>query len=372
MVIGVPREIKKYEYRVALTPAGARALRESGHRILIEKGAGEGSGFSDEEFANMGAEIITEKRKLFEEAEFIVKVKEPLPEEYDLFHEEQILFTYLHLAADKNLTQALLKAKVIGIAYETVQENNNYLPLLAPMSEIAGRVAPVVGAFYLGKHSGGSGKFIGGVPGVHPARVTILGGGTVGLNAAKMAAGMRANVTILEIKPERMRYLDDIMPPNVTTLMSNAYMLEKILPHTDLLIGAVLIPGAKAPCLVTKEMLKLMREGSVIVDVAVDQGGCIETTRPTTHDDPIYEIEGIIHYCVANIPGAYPQTSTFALTNATFPYILMIANKGYKRALIENSALRKGLNVINGMIVRKEIAKAHNLSCTSSEEILDS
>ncbi len=368
MVIGIPKETKKGEFRVAATPAGVKALCDAGHRVLVEKGAGEGSGFSDEKFKKSGAEIIQDKRKLFDDAKLILKVKEPLPEEYHLFHEEQILFIYLHLAADKSLTEALLKAKVVGIAYETVQKDDGYLPLLAPMSEIAGRVAPLVGSFYLAKCQGGMGKFIGGVPGVPPAKVVIIGGGTVGANAAKIAAGMRAQVTILDVNVERMRYLDDIMPSNVVTLMSNSYNLEKILPDTDLLIGAVLIPGAKAPCLVKKDMLKLMPSGSVIVDAAVDQGGCMETTRPTTHDDPIFDVDGVIHYCVANMPGAYPKTSTLALTNVTLPYVLKIANKGYKDTLRKDPALLRGLNTIGGKLTCKRVAEVHHLPFISSEE----
>jgi alanine dehydrogenase len=348
-----------------------RALSERGHRVLVEKGAGEGSGFSYEELQKAGAEIVEEKSRLFDNAELILKVKEPLPEEYGLFHEGQVLFTFLHLAANENLTEALLKVKVAGIAYETVQKDSGYLPLLAPMSEIAGRISPLVGSFYLAKHKGGSGKFIAGVPGVPPARVAILGGGTVGMNAAKIAAGMRAQTIILDINPKRMKYLDDIMPSNVTTLMSNSYNLEKILPDTDLLIGAVLIPGAKAPRLVTREMLKLMSKGSVIVDVAVDQGGCVETTHFTTQDNPVFEVDGVIHYCVTNMPSAYPQTSTLALTNVTFSYVLKIANKGYKNALREDPALARGLNVINGKLTCKEVAEAHNLPFFSIEEALN-
>jgi len=371
MNIGVPKEIKKAEFRVAVTPAGVKALCDAGHRVLVEKEAGEGSGFLDEGFKKAGAEIIGDKKKLFDEAELILKVKEPLPEEYELFQERQVLFTYLHLAADKSLTEALLKSKIVGIAYETVQRDDDFLPLLAPMSEIAGRIAPLVGSFYLAKHKGGMGKFIGGVPGVSPVKVVIIGGGIVGMNAAKIAAGMRAQVTILDVNVERMRYLDDIMPSNVTTLMSNSYNLEKILPDTDLLIGAVLIPGAKAPFLVKRKMLQLTSEGSVIVDVAVDQGGCVETTHPTTQDNPVFEVDGVIHYCVANMPGAYPQTSTFALTNMTIPYVLKIANKGYKDALREDPTLARGLNVINGKLTCRAVAEAHNLPFLSIGKALN-
>ena len=371
MLIGIPKETKKAEFRVAATPAGVGALKEAKHRVFVERGAGEGSGFSDEEFKKAGAEIIEDKKRLFDDVELILKVKEPLPQEYELFHEGQVLFTYLHLAADKALTEALLKSKVVGIAYETVQKDDGCLPLLVPMSEMAGRISPLVGSFYLARHKGGSGKFIGGVPGVPPAKVVIIGGGTVGMNAAKMAAGMRAQTVILDINPERMRYLDDIMPPNVTTLMSNFYSLEKILPDTDLLIGAVLIPGAKAPRLVTRKMLKLMKEGSVIVDVAVDQGGCVETTHPTTQDDPVFEVDGVVHYCVANIPGVYPRTSTLALTNVTLPYTLRIANKGYKDALREDPALARGLNLMNSKLTCRKVAEAHNLPFFSIEEALN-
>jgi len=343
MLIGIPKEIKKAKFRVAATPAGVRALCEAGHKVLVEKGAGEGSGFSDEGFKKAGAEIIGDKKRLFDDAELILKVKEPLPEEYDLFHEGHVLFTYLHLAADKRLMEALLKAKIVGIAYETVQKDDSSLPLFAPMSEIAGRIAPLVGSFYLARHKSGSGKFIGGVPGVSPARVVIIGGGTVGMNAAKIAAGLRARVTILDINTQRMRYLDDVMPLNVTTLISNSYNLEKILPQTDLLIGAVLIPGVKTPCLGKRDVLKLMKKGSVIVDVAVDQGGCAETTHPTTQDNPVFEVDGVIHYCVANMPGAYPETSTL------------------KDVLREDLALARGLNVINGKLTRKEVAEACSL-----------
>ncbi len=371
MFIGIPKEIKKAEFRVAVTPAGVKALKEAGHKVFVEKEIGEGSGFCDEEFKKSGAEIVEDKGKLFDEAELILKVKEPLPEEYEFFHKGQILFTFLHLAANKALTEALLRLKVVGIAYETVQRADGFMPLLAPMSEIAGRIAPLVGAFYLAKHKGGMGKFIAGVPGVSPASVVIIGGGTVGMNAAKIAAGMGAKVTILDVNVERMRYLDDIMPSNVITLMSNFYNLEKTLPDTDLLIGAVLIPGARTPCVVTKKTLQLMREGSVIVDVAVDQGGCVETTHPTTQDDPVFKVEGVLHYCVTNIPGMYPQTSTLALTNVTLPYLLKIANRGYKDALTKDPILFRGLNVINGKLTCRKVAEVHNLPFFSPEEVLN-
>jgi len=370
MIIGIPKEIKKAEYRVAATPACVRTLLEEGHKVIVETKAGEASGFFNEEFRKVGAEIIDDRKKLFKGADLILKVKEPLPEEYYLFHEGQILFTYLHLAADEDLTRALLKAKIVAFGYETVQKNDGSLPLLAPMSEIAGRISPLVGSFYLSKYTGGCGKFIGGVPGVLPAKVTIIGGGTVGINAAKIAAGMRAQVTILEVNVERMRYLDDIMPSNVTTLMCNSHNLEQTLPDTDLLIGAVLVPGARAPHVVTRKMVPLMKEGSVIVDVAVDQGGCVETTHPTTQDEPIFKMEGVIHYCVTNMPGVYPQTSTLALTNVTLSYVLEIANEGYKAALEKDSTLARGANIILGKLVSREVATAHHLPFSSIEESL--
>ncbi len=371
MVIGIPKEIKNGEFRVAATPACVRALSEEGHKVIVEARAGEGSGFSDQEFQKVGAEITDHKTKLFDDADFVLKVKEPLLEEYDLFHEGQVLFTYLHLAADKDLTKALKKAKIVALGYETARKDDGSLPLLAPMSEIAGRISPLVGSFYLSKHTGGCGKFIGGVPGVLPVKVTIIGGGTVGTNAAKIATGMRADVTVLDVNVERMRYLDDVMPLNASTLMCNSHNLEQILPDTDLLIGAVLIPGAKAPHVVTKKMLHLLKEGSVIVDVAVDQGGCVETTHPTTQDQPIFETEGIIHYCVANIPGAYPQTSTLALTNVTLPYVVRIANEGYRHALRKDPTLARAANIIMGKLTSEEVAAAHHLGFSSIEESLN-
>jgi len=370
MRIGVPKEIKKGEFRVALTPAGVKVLHEAAHKVFIEKRAGEGNGFSDKEFKKSGAEIIEDKRKLFDEAELILKVKEPLPSEFDLFHEEQILFTYLHLAADKNLTLALLKKGIVGIAYETVEDYQKKLPLLAPMSEVAGRSAVLIGAYFLTKHKGGSGILIGGVPGVLPARVLILGGGTVGANAAKMAAGLGARVVVMDIDPYRMRYLDDVLSPNVSTYYFSSYAIQKILPSVDLLIGAVLIRGAKTPHLVSRDMLSLMREGSVIVDVAVDQGGCIETTRPTTHDNPTFTVDGVIHYCVTNIPGVYARTSTLALTNATLPYIIKIADIGYCQAFIEDQGLAEGLNLAKGKIICKPVAEAHGREWTEWKKII--
>ncbi len=368
MIIGLPREIKEEEWRVALIPAGAKTLVSRGHKVLVEREAGVASNFSDDEYQEVGARIVPDRKSLFREADMIVKVKEPLQSEFDLFHEEQILFTYLHLAADENLTLALLKKGVVGIAYETVQDHQGRLSLLAPMSEIAGRSSVLIGAYFLAKHKGGLGIFLGGVPGVLPAQVLILGGGTVGVNAAKMAGGLGARVIVMDIDPYRMRYLDDILPPNVSTCYSSSYNIQKLLPSTDLVIGAVLLPGAKAPHLVSRDMLSLMREGSVIVDVAVDQGGCIETTHPTTHDNPTFTVEGIVHYCVANIPGVFSRTSTLALTNATLPYIIKIADMGYYRAFIKDQGLAKGLNIIKGKIVCRPVAEAHEMKWTKWEK----
>lgn len=370
MIIGLPKEIKEGEYRVALTPAEVRILVDKGHRVLVEDNAGRRSGFENDEYRKVGADILTNKQVLFDEAEMIIKVKEPLPEEFNLFHENQILFTYLHLAANKSLTCALLEKKIVAIAYETVEDSSGKLPLLTPMSEIAGRSSVIIGSFYLSKQSGGAGIFLGGVPGVAPARVLILGGGVVGTNAAKMAAGLRAQVIVMDINVDRMRYLDDILPENVTTVYSNIYNIQKALSSTDLLIGAVLIPGAKAPQLVTRNMLSSMKEGSVIVDVAVDQGGCIQTARPTTHAHPTYKVEGILHYCVPNIPALYPRTSTVALASVTFPYVLRIAGLGYRKALKEDPGLAKGLNLAEGKITCKRVAEAHEMDWTPIEEII--
>jgi len=371
MIIGVPKEIKEQEHRVAIIPAGVQALRAKGHRVLVERGAGEGSGFPDEAYRRVGAEILPDARQLYAEAELICKVKEPLPGEYDLLREGQILFTYLHLAPAPDLTKTLLQKKVIGIAYETVETPDGRKPLLEPMSEIAGKMSVHVGAYYLSKPLGGRGVLIGGVPGVPPATVVILGGGTVGYNAAKVAAGMGAWVYLLEVNPVRMRWLDELLPENVTTLMSNAMSLEECLKRADLLIGAVLIPGARTPRLVTRSMLSLMRPGAVIVDVSVDQGGCVETTRPTTHADPVYQVDGILHYCVANMPGAFSRTATFALTNATLPYILEIATKGWRQALRAHQELAAGLNVALGRIAHPAVAEAHGLPPVSLDEIIN-
>jgi len=371
MIIGVAKEIKNNENRVGLTPAGAEGLCRAGHTVLIEHTAGLGSGFSDESYAKIGATIITDKKNLFDRSEMIIKVKEPLASEYDLFHEGQILFTYLHLAPEVELTKAMLKKKVIGIAYETIVGRNNTLPLLSPMSEVAGRMAVQIGAQMLEKPWGGKGILLGGVPGVESAQVVIVGGGIVGTNAAKMAVGMGARVTIIDNSGDRLAYLDDIFGGRVTTVMSNSYNIGKWVERADLLVGAVLIPGAKAPKLVSEEMVKSMEVGSVIVDVAIDQGGSIATIdRVTTHSDPTYMKYGVVHYSVANMPGAVSRTSTFALTNATLPYALQIANKGWRQALKDDIGLARGLNVYNGQVTFKAVADEQNLPYTPVAEIL--
>ena len=361
MIIGVPREIKDNENRVAAIPAGVQALVSRGHKILVQKGAGAGSGISDQAYEGAGAKIVGSARRVFKDAEMILKVKEPLSPEYDLLRRDQVLFTYLHLAPDLELARALLRRKIIGIAYETVETADGRLPLLEPMSEVAGKMAVHIAAYYLARPLGGRGVLLGGVPGVPPATVVVLGGGIVGYNAAKVAAGMGAWVYLLDVNPVRMRYLDEVLPENVTTLMSNRMSLEECLRRADALIGAVLIHGAKAPRLVTREMLKLMRPGAVIVDVAVDQGGCCETSRPTTHSDPVYAVDGVIHYCVANMPGAFARTSTFALTNATFPYVQHLADKGWLQAARENPEIARGLNIVRGHVTNQPVAFAHHL-----------
>lgn len=361
MIVGVPREIKDNENRVALIPAGAQALVSRGHTVLVERGAGGGSGLADEVYAKAGAEIVPEAGAVYARAELLCKVKEPLPREYPLLRPGQVLFTYLHLAPAPDLTRALLDRQVVGIAYETVETADGRKPLLEPMSEVAGKMAVHVGAYYLAKPLGGRGVLIGGVPGVPPATVVILGGGTVGYNAARVAAGMGAWVYLLELSPVRLRHLAEVLPANVTTLMSNRLSLEECLRRADILIGAVLIPGAKAPRLVTRDMLRLMKSGTVIVDVSVDQGGCVETTRPTTHSDPVFEVNGILHYCVANMPGAYARTATFALTNATLPYIQQLAAKGWRQAARENPELALGLNVVHGAVTHPAVADALGL-----------
>jgi alanine dehydrogenase len=371
MKIGVPKEIKTNENRVALVPAGAEALVAGGHTVMIEKGAGEGSGFPDSVYASVGARIGADVDTVWREAEMIMKVKEPIKPEWPRMKKGQVIFTYFHFAADKELTLAHLKSGAVCIAYETVELPNRELPLLTPMSEVAGRMAVQEGAKYLEKLYGGRGVLLGGVPGVAPAKVVILGGGIVGINAAKMAAGLGAKVTVLDLSLERLRYLSDVMPANVTLIYSNRHNILEQISTADLVIGAVLIPGAVAPRLIRREDLKTMQPGAVIVDVAIDQGGCVETIKATTHENPTYVVDGIIHYGVANMPGGVPRTSTLALTNATFPYAKQIANKGWKQALKENPALEKGLNIVDGKVTYPAVAEAFGLPFTPPDSYLN-
>ena len=361
MKIGVPKEIKTNENRVALVPAGAEALLAAGHQVAIERGAGEGSGFEDGAYAALGAEILPDADSVWASADMIMKVKEPIEPEWPRMRRGQVIFTYFHFAADERLTRCHMDRGPVCIAYETVELPNRELPLLTPMSEVAGRMAVQQGAKYLEKLHGGRGVLLGGVPGVPPAKVVVLGGGVVGINAAKMAAGLGAGVVILDISLERLRYLADVMPANVQLIYSNRHNILEQIAVADLVIGGVLIPGAKAPRLVRREDLRRMKPGSVIVDVAVDQGGCVETIRPTTHENPTYEIDGVIHYGVANMPGGVPRTSTLALTNATLPYALKLANKGWTTALRENAALLKGLNMVEGHVTYPGVAEAFGL-----------
>ncbi|MVM32797.1 alanine dehydrogenase [Spirosoma sp. HMF4905] len=370
MVIGVPKEIKNNENRVALTPAGVTELRKYGHVVYIQVNAGEGSGFEDEEYIAAGATMLPTIEDVYGIAEMIMKVKEPIASEYDLIKENQLLFTYFHFASSEELTQAMLAKGAVCLAYETVERPDRSLPLLVPMSEVAGRMAIQEGAKYLEKPLKGRGILLGGVPGVKPANVLILGGGIVGTQAAKMAAGLGAHVTIMDVSLARLRYLSDIMPPNVQTMMSNEYNIREMIKVCDLIVGAVLIPGAKAPHLITRPMLKEMRAGTVLVDVAVDQGGCIETCHPTTHENPTFIIDGVVHYCVANMPGAVPYTSTLALTNATLPYALQLANKGWQQACRDNTDLKLGLNVVEGKVVYKGVAEAFGLPLTDVSTVL--
>lgn len=370
MIIGLPKEIKDNEYRVGLTPAGARALTDAGHRVLVEQDAGEGSGFEDSLFHRAGATIIESADDVWAQAEMIVKVKEPIAPEIPRMREGQLLFTYLHLAPDNELTEQLLKRKVTGVAYETITDRRGTLPLLTPMSEVAGRMAIQVGAHYLEKMSGGRGILLGGVPGVPAARVVIIGGGVVGTNAAKIAVGMGAHVTIIDNNLDRLRELDDIFLSKIATLASSAYMIHDAVSQADLIIGAVLVPGAAAPRLVTRNMLTDVTDGAVIVDVAVDQGGCVETTHPTTHSDPTYYVEGVLHYCVANMPGAVPRTSTFALTNATLPYALKLANSGFKVAVMSDPGLAAGVNTYAGKLTYGAVALSQGREFTPLDQLL--
>jgi alanine dehydrogenase len=371
MKVGVPTEIKNNENRVAITPAGVDALVQSGHEVLIQSGAGNGSGFTDDQYATHGAKIMGSAKEVWENADMIMKVKEPQPEEVAYFRENLILFTYLHLAPEPELTRALMDKKVAAIAYETIQLDNGALPLLTPMSEVAGRMSVQIGAQFLEKPKGGKGVLLGGVPGVLPGEVVIIGGGVVGTNAAKIALGMGANVTILDINADRLRQLDDQFQGQLRTLMSNRYNLAEAVAKADLLVGAVLIPGRRAPRLVTEEMVRTMQPGSVIVDVAIDQGGSIETIdRVTTHSEPTYVKHGVVHYAVANMPGAVPRTSTIALTNVTIPYAVQIANKGLTQALADNRFLARGVNVINGQVTYSAVAESLGLTYVPLEEAL--
>ena len=360
MIIGLPKEVKNNENRVALTPSGVFTLTNDGHTVYVENNAGANSGFTNEMYVNAGAKILDTAQEVFGIAEMIMKVKEPIPQEYPLIREKQLLFTYFHFASNEELTRAMIDSKSVCLAYETVEDNRS-LPLLIPMSEVAGRMSIQQGAKYLERPMGGKGILLGGVPGVNPAHVLILGGGVVGTHAAWMAAGLGAHVTIADISLPRLRQLSEIMPANVDTMMSSRYNIEEILPRTDLVIGAVLITGAKAPHLITREMLSLLPQGAVLVDVAIDQGGCFETSRPTTHADPVYVVDGILHYCVANIPGAVPYTSTLALTNATLPYAVKLANLGWKKACEMYPDLNKGLNIVEGKVVCDAVAETFNI-----------
>lgn len=370
MIVGILKEIKAEEHRVCMTPAGVEILQQHGHRVLVQTGAGLGSGFADEQYAIAGATLTPTPEAIFAAAEMVMHVKEPQPAEYPLLRPGQILFTYLHLAADRRQTLALIEARSINIAYETIQKSDGSLPLLTPMSEVAGRMAIQQGAKYLEMAQGGHGVLLGGVPGVDPGTVVVIGGGVVGINAAKMACGLGAKVYILDMNLDRLRYLSDVMPANCFPLMSSPETIRRLVKKADVVIGAVLIPGAKAPHLITRDMLKTMKPGSVLVDVAIDQGGCFETSKATTHGDPIYTVDGVIHYCVANMPGGVARTSTMALTNATLPYALHIANRGWQQAMRDSAEIRGGANVIDGKITCRGVAEAFDLAYTPVEELL--
>jgi alanine dehydrogenase len=371
MIIGILKEIKTAENRVCMTPAGVESLTRHRHRVLVEQGAGIGSGFTDGDYRQAGATLIDTAAEIYAEAEMVMHVKEPQPREYPLIRKDQIIFTYLHLAAEEELTKALIAAGSVNIAYETIQKNDGSLPLLTPMSEVAGRMAAQEGANYLQMSEGGRGILLGGVPGVEPGNVVVIGCGVVGLNAARIASGLGARVYMLDIDLDRLRYLSEIMPSNCYTVMSSRPKLRQLLREADLVVGAVLIPGARAPKIVSREMLQEMKPGSVVVDVAIDQGGCFETSRPTTHAEPTYIVDGIIHYCVTNMPGAVPLTSTLALTNATLPYALQIADKGWQQACRDNEELRPGVNVVGGRITFKGVAEAFTMEYTPIETFLD-
>ena len=370
MKVGILKEIKVLENRVCMVPSGVATMIANGHEIVVETAAGAGAGFPDEEYITAGATIADTPNEVYSSSDMVMHVKEPQPSEYDMLREGQIVFTYLHLAADEPQTKALMKAKSVNIAYETIEKSDGSLPLLVPMSEVAGRMAAQEGAKYLEMPEGGRGILLGGVKGVAPATVVVVGGGVVGINAAKMAAGLGAQVYILDTNLERLAYLDDVMPANVFPVMSNPGILREYVRKADLVIGAVLIPGAKAPKLISREMIKEMKDGSVIVDVAIDQGGCFETSKATTHADPTYVVDGVVHYCVANMPGAVARTSTVALTNATLPYAVEIANKGWKKAMQENQEIKLGANVIDGQVTYKAVAEAFDYDYTPVEKFL--
>jgi len=370
MLVGILKEIKVAENRVSMTPAGVEVMAQNGHSVLVEKGAGAGSGIADEDYRKAGAEIVQTAEAVYARSDMVMHVKEPQPSEYNMIREDQIVFTYLHLAADKDQTLALIQRGSINIAYETIQKADGSLPLLTPMSEVAGRMAIQQGAKYLEMAQGGNGILLGGVPGVDPGTVVIIGGGVVGTHAAKMACGLGAKVYLLDMNLDRLRYLSDIMPANCVPLMSSPATVRKLVQQADVVVGAVLVAGTKAPRLVTREMLKTMKKGAVLVDVAIDQGGCFETSKATTHADPIFIVDDVVHYCVANMPGAVAKTSTFALTNATLPYAVQIANKGWARAMNENEEIKKGANIIRGQITYKGVADAFDMPYTPVEELL--
>jgi alanine dehydrogenase len=370
MIVGILREIKTEENRVSMTPSGVEVIRQNGHTILVERNAGTGSGFSDEAYISAGAEIVDTPTEIYNRAEMVMHVKEPLPSEYSLIRKDQIVFTYLHLAAAEELTHALIQSGSICIAYETIQKPDSSLPLLTPMSEVAGRMAVQQGAKYLETAQGGHGILLGGVPGVDPGSVVIIGAGTVGVNAAKMACGLGAKVYLMDTNLERLRYLSDVMPPNCYLLMATPASIRRLVRDADVVIGAILIPGSKATKLVTREILRTMKNGAVLVDVAIDQGGCFETSKATTHSDPIYTVEGIVHYCVSNMAGAVPKTSTMALTNATLPYAVEIANKGWQRTFKENPEIKAGANVVQGKVTCKGVADAFGLEYTSVDQLI--
>ena len=370
MKVGILKEIKSAENRVAMTPSGVETMLANGHEVMVERSAGEGSGFQDEEYSAVGAQLVSTPSEIYAVADMVMHVKEPQPSEYDMVREGQIVFTYFHFAPDEQLTRAFIKNKSVAIAYETVEGQKGDLPLLTPMSEVAGRMSMQEGAKYLERYFGGRGILLGGVTGVAPATVVVIGGGVVGTNAAQMACGLGAKVYLLDMNLDRLRYLSEVMPKNCFPMMSSPKLLRQLVAEADVVIGAILVAGAKAPKLVTREMLKTMKPGAVIVDVAIDQGGCFETSKATTHAEPVYEVDGVIHYCVANMPGAVPVTSTIALTNATLPYAVEIANKGWKKSARENNGIKTGLNIVYGKVTCKGVADAFGLDYTPVEEVL--